>query len=132
MSTRAATILLAHGSSDPMWSEPFNGLIAHIRGKLDSERVEMAYMELSSPSMEEQVMTLIEEGFDHVDILPLFFATGRHLRVDVPSMIETLNGEFQRKNIDASVKLHAPIGLEPEVADAISDIVVRQVTAATA
>ena len=129
MKHRVATILLAHGSSDPKWMAPFDGLLDHIRSQLDSERVEMAYMELSEPSMEQQVKSLASDGFTHIDILPLFFAAGRHLRVDVPGMLDQLNNELQQHGINTEVVLHPPIGLEPEVANAIRDIVVRQVTA---
>ena len=128
MKHRVATILLAHGSSDPKWMAPFDGLLSHIRSQLDSERVEMAYMELSEPSMEQQVQALAQDGFTHVDILPLFFAAGRHLRVDVPGMLDQLNHNMQQQGLATEVVLHPPIGLEPEVANAIRDIVVRQVT----
>lgn len=129
MKHRVATILLAHGSSDTQWMAPFDHLLAHIRSQLDSERVEMAYMELSEPSMEQQVIDLAKEGFTHVDILPLFFAAGRHLRVDVPSMLDKLQTDLKNQQLHSEVVLHPPIGLEPEVANAIRDIVVRQVTA---
>lgn len=130
MVKRVATVLLAHGSSDPQWLMPFDGLVQHIRQQLNSERVEIAYMELAEPSMHSQIATLANEGFDQIDIMPLFFAAGRHLRKDVPGMIENQQEELKATGIDTIINLHPPIGLEPEVANAIRDIVVRQVTQA--
>ncbi len=78
--SKTATLLLAHGSSDANWLAPFSDLLANIRKGLQGERVELSYMELAEPSMEGQIIKLAEEGFGHIDIMPLFFAAGRHLR----------------------------------------------------
>ncbi|MFK4751551.1 sirohydrochlorin chelatase [Oceanobacter antarcticus] len=117
-----ATILLAHGSSDPNWVKPFEQLAGQIRENLDqSGRVELAYMELAEPSLEHQVAALSDDGMTHIDVLPLFFAAGRHLRKDVPLQLEAL----QRQHL-VKLTLHPPVGLEPEVATAISNVVVRK------
>lgn len=124
---RRATILLAHGSTDPNWLAPFDALIGNIRNGLNSERVELAYMELAAPSLEDQVKSLATDGFGHIDILPLFFAAGRHLRRDVPAQLEALSSELGDAGSRITLNLHPPVGLEPEVAGAISRIVIRQI-----
>ncbi len=126
--TAVATILLAHGSSDANWLAPFDHLLAHIRRGLDSERVELAYMELAEPSLQQQVATLATAGFKRIDILPLFFAAGRHLRKDVPAMLEQQQNELKQQGYDVELHLHSPVGLEPEVANAISHIVIRRIS----
>ena len=120
-----ATILLAHGSSDPNWIKPFDELLTRIRQGIESEstRVELAYMELASPTLEQQVEILADEGFTHIDVLPLFFAAGRHLRLDVPAQLEALQKEHLIK-----LTLFPPVGLEQEVADAIGNVVIRQLS----
>ncbi|WP_320819720.1 CbiX/SirB N-terminal domain-containing protein [Thalassolituus sp.] len=123
-----ATILLAHGSSDANWLAPFDQLLAHIRSGLDSERVELAYMELAEPSLQHQVASLAAAGFTRIDILPLFFAAGRHLRKDVPAMLEQQQSELEQQGYDIEISLHSPVGLEPEVANAISNIVIRRIS----
>ena len=123
-----ATILLAHGSSDANWLAPFDNVLAHIRSGLDSERVELAYMELAEPSLHHQVATLAAAGYSRIDILPLFFAAGRHLRKDVPAMLEQQQNELKQQGYDLEISLHSPVGLEPEVANAISNIVIRRIS----
>ncbi|ASP38676.1 cobalamin biosynthesis protein CbiX [Bacterioplanes sanyensis] len=118
-----AAILLAHGSSDPNWLAPFDQLLARIRQQLDDDtHVRLAYMELAQPTLAEQVAELVTTGAHHIDVLPLFFAAGRHLRRDVPAMIEDL----MRRHPSVTIELHAPVGLEPEVSAAISQVVTRQ------
>ncbi|MDP2505768.1 MULTISPECIES: sirohydrochlorin chelatase [unclassified Oceanobacter] len=125
MQTRSnnhATILLAHGSSDPNWLKPFEQLTGNIcAGMAKPNQIQLAYMELAEPSLENMIATLSNDGVTHIDILPLFFAAGRHLRQDVPEQIEAL----QRQHL-VKLTLHPPVGLEPEVATAISNVVVRK------
>lgn len=122
-----ATVLLAHGSSDPHWLEPFNQLKDSIVAQLPSGTpLRMAYMELADPKLQDVISELVQQGHKEVDILPLFFAAGRHLRKDVPAMLTKLQQTLQDDGFDCELNLHPPIGLEPEVAQAISQIVVRQ------
>ncbi len=124
---KTATLLLAHGSSDPNWLAPFSDLLTNIRKGLDGERVELSYMELAEPSMEGQILKLAEEGFTHIDVMPLFFAAGRHLRKDVPGQLDALQNTLTNQGITVAIQLHPPVGLEPEVTDALRNIVIRQV-----
>ncbi len=124
---KTATLLLAHGSSDPNWLAPFSDLLTNIRKGLDGERVELSYMELAEPSMEGQILRLAEEGFTHIDVMPLFFAAGRHLRKDVPGQLDALQATLANQGMNVSIQLHPPVGLEPEVTDALRNIVIRQV-----
>ncbi len=128
MTLKTASILLAHGSSDPHWLAPFDQLLQRIRDSLtDPEvRAELAYMELTEPSLQSQIRHLAEEGYGQIDVLPLFFAAGRHLRKDVPAMLDNMQQLLQQEGMHISIHLHPPIGLEPEVARAISQVVLRQ------
>lgn len=123
-----ATILLAHGSSDPHWLAPFDSLLDRIRQQLsgDTQCVQLAYMELAEPTIEQQVEHLRGLGAQHIHIRPLFFAAGRHLRKDVPAMLEDLQQALAERGHHITLELHNPIGLEPEVADAITHVVTRQ------
>jgi len=124
---KTATLLLAHGSSDANWLAPFNDLLGNIRDGLNGERVELSYMELAEPSMEAQILALAGEGFGRIDIMPLFFAAGRHLRKDVPGQIAALQETLDAQGMDVAIRLHPPVGLDPEVTEALRRIVVRQI-----
>ena len=120
-----ATILLAHGSSDSNWLAPFEALTERIRSGMQQQPdsqgpIHLAYMELAEPSLEQIVAELAQSGVRHIDVLPLFFAAGRHLRKDVPNQITALE-----QQLPVSIQLHPPVGLEPEVSEAISQVVIR-------
>jgi sirohydrochlorin cobaltochelatase len=79
------TILLAHGSRDPLWAQPFRDLCQRL-GKNHSN-VSLAFMELCEPGLSEMVDRAAARGASRIAVLPLFLAAGRHLREDVPLQI---------------------------------------------
>lgn len=126
--TARASILLAHGSSDPHWLAPFEELLTTVKSHssdIDTP-VELAYMELAQPDLHTQAAKLVEQGIEHIDVLPLFFAAGRHLRRDVPKILEDIEQLWHQQGRTLTISLHAPIGMEPEVKEAISQVIARQ------
>lgn len=115
-------ILLAHGSSDPRWKVPFERLLARVTGVVSEDKVTLAYMELCKPSIED-VLDILPPEKAHIAVFPLFFAQGRHLRVDVPKQLEKLNTE-QR-----TLTLLNPIGDDPEVVMAMEKAITSKLTA---
>lgn len=112
-------ILLAHGSSDKRWCETFEKLAEPTLKSVDNARV--AYMELAEPSMDTVISEAVAEGASDFTIIPLFLAAGRHLRKDVPAMIEELE-----KAHGATISLAPPIGENPLLGQAIRDVVMLQ------
>ncbi|GBO85614.1 cobalamin biosynthesis protein CbiX [Marinobacter adhaerens] len=112
-------ILLAHGSSDKRWCETFEKLAAPTLASVDNARV--AYMELAEPSIDTVVGEGVAEGATEFTIIPLFLAAGRHLRKDVPAMIEDLEKEH-----GATIQLAPPIGENSLLGQAIREVVMLQ------
>ena len=129
MNNKTANILLAHGSRDPQWQIPFNDMTRAIQ-QHDSESlpdgsqdivVELAYMELCEPSLEKMCEQLSQQGFDLINIYPVFFAAGIHLRVDVPKQLKAIEAELGLRT-----KLHPPVGQEKAVQDAITQVILAR------
>lgn len=116
MTAATRILLLAHGSSDPRWCETFEHLAAPTLASLPQARV--AYMELAEPSLEAEVERAASEGITHIRVVPLFLAAGRHLRKDVPAMLE----EY-RQRLGVDIALLPPIGEDPRLGEALKDIV---------
>ena len=108
--------MLAHGSSNSSWSDAFTDMTAPVRKECDS--ASLAFMELSSPTLFESCREAAQQGYQAIRVLPLFLATGRHLKRDVPEMIRQLTDEL---NIEIS--LLPAIGENPILRKAITEIV---------
>lgn len=113
-----ALIVLAHGSTDSRWQAPFETLEQRLKERMTTP-VRLAYMELCDPLIENVVAELHAEGFNNIDILPLFFAAGRHLREDVPGQLDALHQEHP----ELSLTLLDPVGQHPSFADVVVSIV---------
>jgi sirohydrochlorin cobaltochelatase len=105
-------ILLAHGSPDPLWKEPFESLYSQVSLTYGVANFSLAYMELTSPTLEDAI-ELLGDHVQTVAVLPLFLAVGRHLRQDVPAQIEAL------QRCDLKIELLPPIGEDTLVKNAI-------------
>lgn len=128
MNEKTANILLAHGSRDPKWKIPFQDMTQAIKqhemSSLDQSQemiVELAYMELCEPSLESMCEKLSKQGIELINIYPVFFAAGIHLRVDVPKQLKAIEAEF-----GVRTKLHPPVGQEKAVQDAITQVILER------
>ena len=115
----SAVILFAHGAREPEWARPFE----QVRDRLRAEglRVELAYLEIMKPSLDEAAKTLVAEGARTLTIVPLFLAQGKHLKRELPEMVEAL----KRKHGEVEFRVTPALGDEPEILAAIAAWVKR-------
>ena len=109
-------ILLAHGSTDPLWKTPFEMIFERIVSESSRDKCSLAYMELSEPSLA-HVINELDESVRTVAVLPLFFSVGRHLRHDVPAMINAMNKDHLK------IELLPPIGDDERIRASMVSIV---------
>lgn len=110
------TILLAHGSRDIRWTEPFEVIAS--KAKKQCNAVSLAYMELAEPNLEQAIKQAKAAGANKIVILPLFFAAGKHLREDVPAMLDEIS-----RGEDIAITLLPPIGEQADFQTAIVDTI---------
>ena len=118
----SALILFAHGSRDPKWAEPFKAIQALIHAQAPDVPVELAFLELMQPGIQECLTSLVKQGVKRVSVVPIFLATGRHLREDLPALIAPIQKQFP----DLVIKVTAPIGDIPEFQAAIAKLALAQ------
>lgn len=122
MNAPVANILLAHGSRDPQWQIPFKEMTESVKHQGHHAGahiiVELAFMELCEPSLEQVCESFAKQGIQQINVYPVFFAAGRHLRIDVPKQLADLETEFNIKTT-----LHPPVGQEKAVQNAITQVI---------
>ena len=121
---KSSLILFAHGSRDPKWAEPFKSIQSLIRAQAPDLRVELAFLELMQPGIQECLTSLAKEGVKRVSVVPIFLAAGRHLREDLPVLIAPIRTQFPMLEIN----ICAPIGEIPEFQAAIAKLALAQIT----
>jgi sirohydrochlorin cobaltochelatase len=82
-----ALLLFAHGSSDPVWAEPFQKLQSIVRRREPEKIVELAFLERMQPAFDEAVDALHARGVRQITVAPIFLAMGGHMRKDLPKLL---------------------------------------------
>jgi sirohydrochlorin cobaltochelatase len=79
--------------------------------------VSLAFLELMTPSLTDQVAALAARGVEHVTVVPVFLGQGGHLQRDLPALVERLRAAHPGMAIDVA----GPVGEDPGVLAAMAD-----------
>ncbi len=104
--TDAVQLLLAHGSRDPDWRQPFEWIAADLRAAHPERLIVLCYLEMWSPSLPEAIHAAYTQGARSFQVTPLFWSRGRHLRDDVPKIVQELLSELP----DCAIVIDPPVG----------------------
>ena len=97
-----AIILFGHGARDSRWREPFDRLADLWRQQYASIPVELAFLEMMQPSLEEAVANLHTGGATQITVVPVFFGQGGHLRNDFPVLLQSCQAKFPQIGLSAT------------------------------
>ncbi|GAB3433178.1 CbiX/SirB N-terminal domain-containing protein [Massilia solisilvae] len=112
-----ALVLFAHGARAPGWAAPFERLRALAAARLPDRSVSLAYLELMSPSLPDEVAALAARGVDEVTVVPVFLGRGGHLQRDLPALVERLRSAHPGLRI----KVAGPVGEDEAVLAAMAE-----------
>lgn len=104
--SQTALILYAHGARDPDWASPLHRVKAAICALSPEMRVEVAFLEIMQPRLQDCAASLADEGFTRIVILPMFIAQGGHIKKDTPVILDALRSSYPQ----VSFELAGPVG----------------------
>lgn len=104
-----ALLLIAHGSRQDEANADIVDLVNEMRKRGDYAVVEGAFLELSTPTIEEACARCVAQGAERVVLLPYFLSAGVHVRQDLTAI--------RRKLMDShpgvEFSLAEPLGPHP-------------------
>ena len=109
-------VLFAHGARDPEWARPFHEICNRVRSSRPEYPIEVAFLELMSPTLEEAINSLAAEGATAITVFPLFMAQGGHLKQDIPRILDSIRASHPH----VPIALERAVGEVPEILDAIA------------
>ena len=97
-----AIILFGHGARDARWREPFDRLVGLWQEQHPAVPVEVAFLEMMQPSLDEAVSRLVNKGAKTINVVPVFFGQGGHLRNDFPLLLDACREKFPQIALSAT------------------------------
>ncbi len=85
---KKAFIVIAHGSREKASNDSFFNFLKKFRKEYTGRLVQPAFLELAEPSIAEAIDLCAERGIQDIVIVPLMFFAGRHVKKDIPEVIE--------------------------------------------
>ncbi|WP_456482033.1 sirohydrochlorin nickelochelatase [Methanopyrus sp.] len=135
-----AVVLVGHGSRLPYSRQVVEKIAEYVREMGDFETVEVGFMELCEPTVQEAVKKAAESGVDKIVVVPVFLAHGVHTKRDIPKMLglepEWDNDEedhdhhhhhhhhhrdYTPVDVDAEIVYAEPLGADPRIAEIVID-----------
>ncbi|MGJ7510196.1 sirohydrochlorin chelatase [Variovorax sp. GT1P44] len=116
MAALQGIVLFAHGSRDERWRAPVEAVAARAAALAPSARVACAYLELIEPDLRTAAAGLIAEGADAIRVVPLFLGMGKHVREDLPRLLDALRAAYP----SVVFSLNRAVGEEPEVIELLA------------
>ena len=115
-------VLFAHGARDAEWARPFEAIRDRIRAARPECPIELAYLEIMAPTLEESVEALLGAGASAITVFPIFMAQGEHLKRDIPRIVEAI----REANPHVPIAVETALGEVPELLDAIAEWVMAR------
>lgn len=115
-------LLLGHGARNPEWAAPFRRICDAILKQQADALVEMGFLELMRPSLDEGIDSLVARGAKDIVIVPIFMAAGAHVRNDLPRMADAA----MARHPGLAIHLAEPVGEASGVVDAMANYALNQ------
>ena len=120
MNTKAI-VFFGHGARDVRWRAPFDRLVALWKARHPKVLVELAFLELMQPSLEEAIASHAAAGAKEMVVVPIFFGQGGHLRNDFPILLSACQEKFP----DVQLSATPAVGEDEAVLQAIIEFSAR-------
>jgi sirohydrochlorin cobaltochelatase len=120
-SNPSAVIVFAHGSRDARWREPVEAVARRMATLKPDVAVACAYLELVEPDLATAVERLVADGARSVHVVPLFLGVGKHVREDLPLLVDDLRTRYG----NVVFTLAPAVGETPEVIDVLARVALR-------
>jgi len=109
-------ILFGHGSRTAEYVKPFERIRDAMAVQQAGAVVELGFLELTRPSLDESIEDLVKRGVTEISVVPIFIGPGRHVLKDLPQIA----ANAMDRHPALEITLAAPVGEAQEVIDAMA------------
>jgi len=123
MSEKIGILTIGHGSRLPYNNQVVTEIADIIAKKHPEYVVKAGFMEMSTPSLEEALLSFQGTGVSTIVAVPVFLASGVHITKDIPAILkldpETKEGSIKMNGQHVKILYGKPLGSDELIADLI-------------
>ncbi len=112
---RSAVLLVDHGSRVQLANQLIGQVAEALRARHPDLIIEIAHMEIASPTISEGVARCVAAGAQEITIHPYFLGHGKHTEISIPDRV----AEARRDHPDILLRITAPLGLDDRLIDVV-------------
>ena len=114
-------LLVAHGSKIEESNEEVRELTKALEQKVSVryDLIETAFLELAKPSIPAGMEKCIQAGADEIAVLSYFLTAGRHVKKDIPALVE----QKRREHPDIKITMVPYVGTAQGLLNLLSTMV---------
>lgn len=111
-----ALLLFAHGSRDPAWREPLDAVCQRIAAQYPGH-CKLAFLEFMQPELSDALQALAQEGEKSIVVLPLFWASGKHIKTDLTEAVDRFSLAHPKVTVIVATALGEATAVQVALAD---------------
>ncbi|UFT98044.1 sirohydrochlorin chelatase [Radiobacillus kanasensis] len=112
-----AILYVGHGTRVQKGKEEVIQFVKGIEPRIDVPLQEICFLEISSPSMEEGVASLVKQGATKISVVPLLLLSATHAYYDIPLVIHSLQQHYPT----VTFSYGRPIGVQERIIDVLEE-----------
>lgn len=114
---KTAVLLIAHGSRRKEANQDLLEIAHRLREEGRYDVIEVGYLELAEPTIQEACRNCADRGATCVLMLPYFLSAGRHVTAD----LERFRADNAVRHPHVDFRMCPPLGLHPRMIDIVLD-----------
>lgn len=119
---QAGLLLMAHGTPDPSANAPLERIAGRLGVAGDYCRVTVAYLDCNEPTIPAAIDALLAHGASRLVALPYFLHRGRHVRDDLPRLLD----DARKRHPSLEIAEADELGYDLRIAELIAERVRQQ------
>ncbi|MDR3206520.1 MAG: sirohydrochlorin cobaltochelatase [Candidatus Methanoplasma sp.] len=116
---KVGVVIMGHGSKLP-YNQEIVQFHAEALRKMGYDAC-IGFNEMNTPTIDESLEMMLDNGAEHVIALPLFIALGKHLMADIPPRLHlqagAYRGTYEHKGRNVLISCAHPIGSDRRLSD---------------
>lgn len=114
---KRAVVVIGHGSKLAGSDDAMGRTVDSLRRKEPDTLVQIAFLEIQSPTIQEAIELVLRHGAEEVVLVPYFVQTGRHVTQDIPKIASEAQAKYPKKKF----RLARYLGFDERIVSVVRD-----------